>query len=348
MMLALFLSFLISLGCCFIVLKIFSFFNLVDVPDGVRKTHKGKVTFGGGVALFLSVSAVFFLFSEQNGVIDFLFFKELFIIWYVSIILLVLGFIDDIKPLPVSLRLIVQILASWLVIILSDVYLVELGDLLGLGNIYLGELGIPLTIFMVVGMCNAFNMLDGMDGLVTLIAIVAFLAIGVLAFFVIKSSIFLFAVACFMGFLFFNLGLFGKKWKMFLGDSGSMWLGFIVAWFLVFLSQGDTKTLNPVTALWLVLLPLIDALSTFLTRIWKGKAIFKADRSHIHHMLLDTGLVKWKVLVIFIGVSVISAGFGIYALISSIKDYYLFYGFLTLWFFYILLVKYPYQKNINS
>ena len=86
------------------------------------------------------------------------------IVFFVSIIILLLGLWDDIKPLPTSVRLIVQIFASWLVIILSDIYLFDLGNLFGFGDFYLGDLGIPVTIFMVVGVCNAFNMLDGMDG----------------------------------------------------------------------------------------------------------------------------------------------------------------------------------------
>ena len=339
------LSLLISLAICFIALLVFKKLNIVDIPDGVRKIHKGKVPLGGGVALFLSASIVFLVFSEyfsdrSNSV----FIYQILTIWYISIIIIALGLVDDVRPLPISLRIIVQILASWLVIIFSDVYLVELGNLLGLGSIYLGELGIPITIFMVVGLCNAFNMLDGMDGLVTLVVSIAFTGIATLTFLLGITNLIFLISACCLSFLIFNLGLLGQRWKMFLGDSGSMWLGFIVAWYLVALSQGDNKIINPVTALWFVLLPLIDALSTFLSRIWKRKPIFVADRTHIHHILLDSGLEKWKVLAIFSTVSILSTMFGIFSIIYPIKDYYLFYGFLTLWFFYFLLIKFPYYN----
>ena len=183
MLIAFFLSFLISLAVCFTVILVFKKFSFVDVPDGVRKIHKGEVSLGGGLALFLSASIVFLVFSEYfldwpNSV----FSEQILSIWYISIIIISLGLIDDLRPLPISLRIIVQILASWLVIIFSDVYLIELGDLLGLGSIYLGELGIPVTIFMVVGLCNAFNMMDGMDGLVTLVGSIAFTGIATLTF----------------------------------------------------------------------------------------------------------------------------------------------------------------------
>jgi len=346
MLIAFFLSFLISLAVCFTVILVFKKLSFVDVPDGVRKIHKGEVSLGGGLALFLSASIVFLVFSEYfldwpNSV----FSQQILNIWYISIIIISLGLIDDLRPLPISLRIIVQILASWFVIIFSDVYLIELGDLLGLGSIYLGELGIPVTIFMVVGLCNAFNMMDGMDGLVTLVGSIAFTGIATLTFLLGITNIVFLISACCLSFLIFNLGLLGQRWKMFLGDSGSMWLGFIVAWYLVAISQGEDKIINPVTALWFVLLPLIDALSTFLSRIWKRKPIFLADRTHIHHILLDSGLKKWKVLLIFLGVSISSTIFGIFSIIYPIKDFYLFYGFLTLWFFYALLIKFPYNKS---
>ena len=89
---------------------------------------------------------------------------------------------DDIKPLPFSVRLIVQIFASWLVITLADVHIVNLGNLLGFGNIYLSQLGIPITIFMVVGVCNAFNMLDGMDGLLGTVVLVTVTSLSYMAY----------------------------------------------------------------------------------------------------------------------------------------------------------------------
>ena len=120
-----------------------------------------------------------------------------------------------------------------------------------------------------------------------------------------------------------------------------MWLGFIVAWFLIILSQGEDRLFQPVTALWIILLPLLDALSTFLSRLRNRRSLFLGDRGHIHHVLLDVGLKQWKVLTIFLAISIFSAGFGIFANIKSISEPNQFYGFLTIWFFYFLLVKYP-------
>ena len=133
---------------------------------------------------------------------------------------------------------------------------------------------------------------------------------------------------------------------MFLGG-GATWLGFLLAWTLVILSQGDNSIISPVSAIWFILLPLIDAFSTILTRIRSKKAIFSGDRTHIHHLLLDTGFEDKKVLIIFLIVSLISCLFAIFSIFFEIEDFYLFYGFLTLWVFYSLLIKYPYSKKIQ-
>ena len=337
----------ISVVSFFGISILFKRYGLVDKPDGIRKIHEGEISLGGGIALFLPV--IIFLLFIFEGDLSFSYIPLLVIVFYVSIIILLLGLYDDIKPLPFSARLIVQIFASWLVIILTDVHVVNLGNLLGFGNLYLSELGIPITIFMVVGVCNAFNMLDGMDGLVGIVIFVSVSAISFMAIFtgIGDKHLYLGSILLLI-FLAFNLGLFGRRWKIFLGDSGSMWIGFMMAWFLVILSKGEEKIFQPVTALWFILLPLIDALSTFLTRLWNRKSMFYSDRTHIHHMLLDSGLNKWKVLLVFFIISILSAGFGIFASINSIPEPEQFYGFLTIWFFYFLLVKYPLVSNKNK
>lgn len=328
----------------FFISILFKKYGLVDKPDGVRKIHEGEVSLGGGIGFFLPVILLLFIFPIEGAAQGSLF--SIIQVFYVSTIILFLGLYDDIKPLPFSIRLIVQILASWLVIILTDIRIFDLGNLLGFGNLYLNEIGIPITIFMIVGICNAFNMMDGMDGLVGIVSLITVSAISVMATLsnLSEAPLFIGSILALV-FLAFNLGLVGKKRKIFLGDSGSMWIGFMMAWILVILSQGEEKLFQPVTALWLVLLPLIDSLSTFLTRLWNRKSMFLSDRTHIHHILLDSGLKKWTVLLIFFVISVFSAIFGIFADKNSITESEQFYGFLTIWFFYFLLKKYPSALN---
>ena len=340
-------SIFIAVSCCLLITILFKRSGLVDSPDGIRKIHKGDIALGGGLVLFISSFLCFLIHPDYRLGIDER-FPQLNVVYLTSIIVLLLGLWDDIKPLPTAIRLIVQIFASWLVIILTDFYITDLGNLFGLGNFYLGELGIPLTIFMVVGVCNAFNMLDGMDGLVSFVVLVASTSVAFIALLNGHSGALFLGTSILSVFLLFNLGLFGKKWKIFLGDSGSMWLGYLTGWFLVILSQGDDKLFQPVTALWIVFLPLIDALSTFLSRLWTRKSLFIGDRSHIHHILLDSGMVKWKVLLVFLIISILTSAFGVFANIYLVAEHYQFYGFLTLWFFYFLLLKFPLTKNIKN
>ncbi len=325
---------------------IFPRFGIVDRPDGVRKIHKGEISLGGGIGLFLSTTVfMYVLFPEYSVGVNHK-FQALSVVWFTSIIILAMGFLDDIKPLPASFRLIIQILSSWLVIILTDVYLRDFGNLFGFGNIYVGDIGIPITIFMVVGVCNAFNMLDGIDGLVGLVAFSAATVVSILAWINGESGVLFLGSVVLIIFLVFNLGLLGRKRKVFLGDSGAMWVGFITAWFLVTLSSsGNESIIKPVNALWLVSIPLIDALSTFLTRLANRKSIFAGDRTHIHHLMLDAGLTKKAVLIILFSISIISSTTLLFFVSQKVEESFQFFGFLTIWLVYYLIIKYPLSKH---
>ena len=337
-----FIAVFVTVVCILLTITVFRNFGILDRPDGVRKIHKGEISLGGGIAIFLSMTLILYIIFPEYSPGSFGNHSALGSIWVISSIILFLGLLDDIRPMKPAIRLIVQIVASWLVIVSTDVYVEDLGNLLDLGNIQLGSIGIPVTIFMVVGVCNAFNMLDGMDGLVGFLLLIPGTFLAVLSSMYGNIGLLYLASIVLSVFLVFNLGLLGKSKKIFLGDSGSMWLGFITAWFLICLSQNESSfNFAPVSALWFVLIPLVDALSTFMTRIWSKKSIFRGDRSHLHHILIDAGLKKWLILVIFL---LFSAGFsalGFFFIVYEIPEYYQFYGFLTVWFFFHLLVKQP-------
>ncbi|MBO72208.1 MAG: hypothetical protein CMD35_01205 [Flavobacteriales bacterium] len=297
--------------------------NLVDVPDDFRKQHIGKIPLVGGIGVFSSLIYGAFVFGVQ----------VFYLYLLASLVpIMIAGIIDGFEKysVPPSYRIIAQIVSSWLVILLSDVYLRDIGNLFGFGNIYLGELGIPFTIFAVVGMCNAFNMLDGKDGLLgsTVVLIMASLLLllsnnGINFHW---GSIVLMSTLIFLA---FNLNLMGKKRKIFLGDHGSSSLGHIVAWSLIYLSQ-ETNYMTPASAIWFVLLPLTDALMTFARRAKSSNSIFSGDRLHFHHRLSDNGFSDKKILIIFCLITIIGCSFGVAANIFMIDDFYLIYAYLTL------------------
>ena len=296
--------------------------GLVDIPDNIRKLHTGNVPLIGGLIIFISIVYGTFVFGVDP-------FYRVIVISLIPI--LIVGTIDGIGKIkvPVSFRLIAQILASWLVILFTDVYLHDLGNLFGQGTVYLNQFGIPFTIFAVVGICNAFNMLDGKDGLAGSVAVIIISSLLLLLY--LNGIIYnwgLILIVSLAVFLAFNLNLFGQDRKIFLGEHGSSSLGHLIAWNLVYLSQ-ETDFITPVTALWFVFYPLTDALLTITRRIRISQSIVKADRRHLHYLLSDYGFSDQKILLVVVLVSILGATLAIIANILNIQDYYLFYGYIT-------------------
>jgi len=296
--------------------------GLVDIPDNIRKLHTGNIPLIGGIIIFISIIFGTFVFGVEP-------FYRIIIISLIPI--LIVGTIDGIGSIevPVSFRFIAQILASWIVILFTDVYLKDLGNLFGQGVIHLNQFGIPFTIFAVVGMCNAFNMLDGKDGLGGSVAVVIISSLFILLYFngihYYWGLILILSLAVFLA---FNLNLFGHEQKIFLGEHGSSSLGHLIAWNLVYLSQ-ETDFITPVTALWFVFYPLTDALLTITRRIRISQSIVKADRRHLHYLLSDYGFSDQKILLVVVLVSILGATLAITANVLNILDYYLFYGYIT-------------------
>ena len=296
--------------------------GLVDIADNFRKIHAGKIPLIGGIVIFISIIFGTIVFGVDP-------FYRIIIISLIPI--LIVGTIDGIGSIevPVSFRFIAQILASWIVILFTDVYLKDLGDLFGQGTLHLNQFGIPFTIFAVVGICNAFNMLDGKDGLVGSVAVVIISSLLLLLY--LNGIIYAWGLVLILSlavFLAFNLNLFGNKQKIFLGEHGSSSLGHLIAWNLIHLSQ-EIDFITPVTALWFVFYPLTDALFTITRRIRSSQSIVKADRQHLHYLLSDRGLSDPKILFIVVFISILGTIVAVTANVLDIRDYYLFYGYMT-------------------
>ena len=151
----------------------------------------------------------------------------------------------------------------------TGVYLESLGNLFGFGDINLGAVGIPFTVFCVVGVMNAFNMMDGINGLCSGCAMLALILIGFYSGLIYDSMLVL-IIGSTVGFIIFNLGILGKKRGVFLGDSGSNLIGFWVAWIAVYSSQNQNYYIEPITMLWFIAIPLLDCIGLIFSRIHKG------------------------------------------------------------------------------
>ena len=263
-----------------------------------------------------------------------------------ALLIMVFMIFDDFLSIRPIIRLSFQFFISGLMIAMSGEYISNVGNLLGTGDISLGVLSIPFTIFCVVGIMNAFNMIDGLNGICAALALIPITYLTVLGNF---SYGLLIPIGAILGFLAYNLGYFGKKRRVFLGDSGSNMLGFAVAFVCIEYSQNinHSSYINPVTALWLVSIPLVDCIAVMTSRALNGIMPFRPGREHLHHRLLNFGIKPKKILLIIIFLSLFLSFLGfIIELIYPDKEYISFYSFCFLSLIYYFLSKNNIKANV--
>jgi UDP-GlcNAc:undecaprenyl-phosphate/decaprenyl-phosphate GlcNAc-1-phosphate transferase len=269
--------------------------RLVDHPDQ-RKQHVGDVPLVGGLAIFMGITVGAAAYGHFH--------------WFVKILidtamlLTVLGALDDRFDLTVRDRLLIQALAILTVIATTHVYIRTLGHIFGY-DVNLGWLGPPVTVIAIIGLMNAFNLMDGIDGLAGSLELVSIAAIIMFADPPdLQEMVLLLALlaTASLPYLITNLGLMGRK--IFLGDAGSMLIGYLLAWSLVRMSQTSQAHLSPVDVLWCVALPVFDTFAVMLRRVRQGKSPFKPDRGHVHHILMDAGLGPRTTLLALIALAI--------------------------------------------
>ncbi|MGR5231112.1 UDP-N-acetylglucosamine--undecaprenyl-phosphate N-acetylglucosaminephosphotransferase [Vibrio rotiferianus] len=311
------------------------YLGLVDKPDH-RKRHYGHIPLVGGIAVYVGISlGIYFYSGTFKFEYSYLLYAGLF---------LILGLFDDLFDMPAFIRLIIISMVSIILIVSEGWTLYYFGDLLGIGDIYLNDLITPITIIAIIGGITAFNMIDGMDGLLGFMALVLFLALSVL-FYVsgdVKNAAFcLMFIAALVPYLAWNLG---HKHKVFMGDAGSLFIGFTVVWLLIHASKPitfgfcSTAVIKPVTALWLVAIPLMDMARVIIMRLFQGKSIFKPDRSHIHFLLLDCGFKSNHILFGLVLLSSICAVVGILMNVLDIPEIISFVLFVVMFFIYSIYI----------
>lgn len=256
--------------------------GLLDYPDD-RKQHEFATPVVGGISIFAGMLAGWLWLGQAGRFAD--------MVLATAGILMVLGAADDRFGLRVSVRVIVQATLVLAVIAVTGVYVHSLGTLRG-HELTLGWFGIPFTVVAVIGLINAFNLMDGIDGLAGCLALLGTYSIWMLSVSRAPTvtALALPLTAALYPYLVSNLGLLGRKRKVFLGDAGSMVLGYVIAWMLIDLSQSTPRQISPGMVLWCVALPVLDTLTVMYRRLKRGVSPFTPDRTHIHHLLLDAGL----------------------------------------------------------
>lgn len=315
--------------------------GLIDRPDrpGGRKTHDGEVPTIGGLAVAMAViiTALIMGISEQMHPA----------FWAGFIVIGLIGTLDDLRDLAHHGKFLAQIAAAGVMVFWAGRHLHSLGDLVGAWPLTLGAFAIPLTFIAVIGVINAVNFSDGADGLAGGLVFNALLWYCVMEWLrgppasgdvpsgeLQMALAFLGAVA---GFLAFNLRVPRRKYALvFLGDAGSLGLGFVLAWFTVSGAERAAPLYAPVTAIWLLAVPLVDTLTCAARRMLHGHSPFKADRKHLHHILADLGLPVGRAVTLIHAVAFLLAGIGVAAWAQSVPEFVMFYFAMGIFAVYVV------------
>ena len=279
--------------------------KLVDVPDS-RKLHSDRVPLVGGLAIFITLCA-WFLFHDAPSMFVWVFAA--------TTVVVVFGAIDDAYGLGIRVRLLSQAFGSILMIVGYETWVFSLGA----GTLISGDLhvsiAIPLTIFCTVGLMNSFNMIDGIDGLASGLFIISLsLLCGTL--FIVHGTVYFADWLILLGsvvlsFFCINISLVPLR-KVFLGDAGSLLLGFMLGWIIIFFSQSPLNSIEPASVLWCVVVPVFDTLTVIFLRLKAGGSPFKADRRHIHHLIQDLGFGRTPTLCLILVFATIVGSLGIF------------------------------------
>lgn len=267
------------------IISLIKRYGLFDMPNA-RKEHINPVPTMGGIAIvggMMFSLVLWFPFSYEIGQICF---------FFAITMLFGLGIMDDLKDLSAKYKFIIQIGLAAL-IALSGIRIYSFDGLFGIGELPLSS-QYTFTILAIVGITNAFNLVDGIDGLAGGIGFMSLVTVGMFLTISgdINTALVAFALAGgILAFLYFNF----NPARIFMGDTGSLVLGFVIAVLCIRLLQVNAFNATPliehapVFVLGIVLIPVFDTLRVFAIRIWKGKSPFEADRTHIHHLLTNAG-----------------------------------------------------------
>jgi UDP-GlcNAc:undecaprenyl-phosphate GlcNAc-1-phosphate transferase len=335
------LAFIITTGVIFGLRPIARQVGLVDVPNG-RKVHEGQIPLVGGISIFAGVLCshiVTIVFADKPTL------NEPYLGFYAgALLLLLIGMIDDYRELAPSSRLIAQGLAGIIMAVAGGVVVRDLGSAEPLGStLALGVLAVPFTVFGAIGVINAVNMSDGLDGLagcLTAVPLLGFL-FATLAFgHGDQAELLSLLTASVIAFLMFNVTVPGKrKALIFLGDAGSMFLGFALVWFAVSLSQGPDRAIQPASALWFLMIPVFDTVCLMARRIERRRPVFSADREHLHHIFLLAGFSVSETVLIMATIAGFGVGIGLAGTYFQISDIFLASAFVICGLLYFWTIR---------
>ncbi|MCG8709780.1 UDP-N-acetylglucosamine--undecaprenyl-phosphate N-acetylglucosaminephosphotransferase [Brenneria sp. 4F2] len=297
--------FLFSLCFLFFARQVARVIGLVDRPN-YRKRHHGLIPLVGGISVYAGICFTYLLTDQ--------YIPNFRLYLFCAGVLVLVGALDDRFDISVKIRAVVQACVAVVMMAFAGLTLHSFGHILGPWQMQLGPFAYLVTLFAVWAAINAFNMVDGIDGLLGGLSSVSFGAMGVLLYLSGHANLALWCfamIAATIPYILLNLGIFGKRYKVFMGDAGSTMIGFTAIWILIQTTQGAQHPINPVTALWIIAIPLIDMIAIMYRRLRKGLSPFSPDRQHIHHLMMRAGFTSRQAFVLITLAAALLAAFGV-------------------------------------
>ncbi len=319
------LSFGLTLSLLYVLTPLSARLGLVDQPSS-RKSHLNPTPMVGGLAIYI----VIFLLDRLFGIWD----HEPPVILLAMGFVVLIGMADDYMDLSARFKFVAQLLAAIVVVLVGGLKVTYLGNLLGSGFLSLpSNIQGLFTVIAIVGLMNAMNMLDGKDGLaagICLVSLAGFSALSILISNNFHLSSALILLAAVFAFLMRNFRFrHDQPAKVFLGDAGSMLLGFYLAILAIHLSEHTTTQVNPITTVWVVALPLMDMARVMFKRWRSGLGMMYAGRDHLHHVLRNLGYSVRRVVLMMMLLQAIFVGIALLSVLLAVPDYVMFYGFIA-------------------
>ena len=327
MILALITSFGISYLSTPLAMKLAHKIGAIDVPKDNRRVHKEPIPRLGGLAIFLGFIITSMIFVDIN--------KKMIGIFLGALIIVIIGIIDDVKEIKAKVKLGVQILAAVIVVIfgVQIEWVTNPFDTIDRTFQLAAVIGIPVTIFWIVGATNTVNLIDGLDGLAAGVSAIAATTLSFVSFINHQQTyaVLLLALAgAAIGFLPYNF----NPAKIFMGDTGSLFLGFVLSVIAIEAAIKSAAALAIAIPILAIGLPIFDTTFAIIRRASSGKPIMQADKGHLHHRLLNKGLTQKQTVLILYAISMV---LGISAILISELRFYnsviiLFLDFMLMYY----------------
>ena len=311
-------------------------FDLIDHPVG-RKNHGAPTPLVGGLAIFLSMLVTLGLAGLLGG--------QSSSLWLAIFATVAIGVADDAHEIGYRSKFFAQLIAALLIVSGTTIHVLHFGDIFAVGDFPLDKWSYLVTVIAIIGLMNAINMIDGVDGLAgtqVLIPLLVFAWVALGSGDLASGLEIMILAGAVAGFLIFNLrSPWQRQARIFLGDTGGLLLGLLLAWYSIKLAGGEKAPLRPITAVWILAVPLLDMGAVMLLRMRQRKSPFQPDRQHLHYILLDAGYSVSQVVLMMGTVAVAFATVALLCETRQVPEFVMFGAFLGLLLAYAKLLSSP-------